>query len=146
MRAIPLVAASLAAACLVAPAAEAKHRKPLSGRYDLTLPVPFPGESSSGSHCQDAPEGVSKDTRVLTLPAAGQFKLTLAGYTGDWVVELTDAKGRLVGSAGGVSTGASTMSVSYRKKSAKSEKLTVAVCNYLGTPQGRVAWIFTFTD
>ncbi|HVF06558.1 MAG TPA: hypothetical protein VNA20_17085 [Frankiaceae bacterium] len=144
MRVIPLVAATLSAACLVAPAAEAKHRKPMSGSYPLTLPVPYAGESPSGSHCQDAPEGLSKDTRSFKLPAAGQFKLSLAGYTGDWVIELSDAKGRIVASAAGVNTSGTPTSVRYKKKSTKSENLTVAICNYLGGPQGNVAWVFTF--
>ena len=144
MRTLPLVAAVAAAACLVAPAAEAKHRKPLSGSYDLVLPVPFPGESESGSHCEDAPEGLSKDTRKLTLPSSGRLKLAVSEYSGDWVVEVYDPKGRMVGFAAGLTLDGEPSTLTVKKKTTKSEKYTVAVCNYTGGPEGHVAWTFTF--
>ena len=145
MRIVAVVAASLAAACLAAPAAEATRRKPLHGSYALTLPVPYPLEAESGSHCQDAPEVLSKDARKLPLPAAtGKLKVSLSGHVGDWVVELWDAKGRMLTLAGGVGTGDTVTTATYKKKSRTSEALTVMVCNYSGGPTGQVAWSFMF--
>ena len=144
MRTRSLVVAAVLAASVAVPAAEANHRKPLSGSYDLTLPVPFPGESPSGSHCADAPDDLSRDTRPVTMPATGRFKVTLSEYLGDWIVELWDAKGQLVTYGAGLSTGDTTATMTYRKKSKKSETFTLAVCNYTGGPTGHVDWTFTF--
>lgn len=145
MRTRTLAAAVLLAASVAAPAAEAKHRKPLSGSYDLVLPVPFPAEAASGSHCADAPDDLSRDTRPLTLPSSGRLKVALSEYAGDWIVELWDPKGRFVAYGAALSTGGpTTATMTYRKKSRASETYTLAVCNYTGGPNSHVAWTFTF--
>lgn len=140
-----LVAAVVTAGLVVVPAAEAAKRKPMSGSYDVQLPVPFPAESASGSHCADAPDGLSRNMKTLTLPSSGKLKVALSEYAGDWVIELFDARGTLLSSAAG--NGApvdAEATLTYRKKSRASQKLTVGICNFAGGPDGHVAWTFTF--
>ena len=144
MRTRALVAAALVAAFVATPPAEAKHRRPLKGSYDVRIPVPFPGEAASGSHCEEAPDGVSRNMKTLTLPSSGKLKVTLTEWVGDWVVELFDSKNNFLTSAGALSTGDTSISLNYRKKTRTSQKVTIGICNFAGGPDGHVDWTFTF--
>lgn len=113
--------------------------KPFTRTYDLTLPVPWAVEDPSGSHCALAPEGLSKSTQKVGLPTSGKLALTLAGVVGDWVAEVYDPKGRLVGFL-------STMSadkVTIKIKGTAAQTWTVAVCNYAGGPKGQLKLTYT---
>lgn len=138
-----LVTAAAAAVALAAPAGAAKP-KPISGSYDVTIPVPFPMEASNGSHCADAPDTLSRDARQMKLPGyAGKLAIGVSGFVGDWVIEVYDAKGRVLATGASLDLTAGERSATYRKKKAPAETVTVMVCNFGGTPAGTVAWTFT---
>lgn len=137
-------AALLAAAVLAAPAAEAAKPKPkpISGSYDVTIPVPFAVEGEDGSHCKDAPESLSKNSRKLTLAPAGKLTVRVSGIVGDWVIELYDAKGNRVAYAAAIDPTSTERTLSYKKKSVAKMTYTVMVCNVAGGPKGHVQWTF----
>jgi hypothetical protein len=140
-----VLAALLAATAVAAPAAEAKPKpKPMSGSYDAFLPVPYALEDASGSHCSGAPEGLSRLSTKLTLPTAGTFAVSLSRIVGDWVIEIYDGNGRLLGYAATLDPTSSTRRTSVKKKSRTRETYTVMVCNYAGGPNGHVDWTFTY--
>jgi hypothetical protein len=139
-----LLAVTAAVTLVVAPtAAQAAKRKPVSGSYPVFIPVPYPNESASGSHCEDAPD-LSRDLRTFAFPGAGKLKVALSGTVGDHVIELFDHRGRLVATAGAGPGVDVTNTLTYKKKSRGSEKLTVGICNFAGGPEGHVTWSFTF--
>lgn len=130
------------AVAAVAPPAEAAKRKPMGGTFDLFLPVPYPAENSSGSHCQDAPEPYSKFVQRLTVPAPGKYTLTLRDVVGDWVVEIYDARGTRIGLASTMLADAAT--VSFKNKRAGKVAYTIMICNYTGGPRGIGQWLYVF--
>lgn len=136
--AAPLVL--LAAGALAVPA-DAKP-KPVTKSWEVTA-VPFPMDAAS--HCKEGVEGVSRSTRQVTLPARGVLVAELTGFHGDWVLEVYDAKGRMVGQGYSPlnpgSTGAAK--VTY-KKGAKGQKLSIAACNFAGGPTATAKYTFTY--
>lgn len=140
-----IVALAVAAACLVAPPVEAAKRKPVTSTYGVLLPVPYPVEGSGGAHCSEGIDGLSRDLRKVTLPAAvGQLKVTLSGFVGDWVVEIYDAKGRVLAYGAELNLTSGTRQATYKKKKSAKETITLAVCNLGGTPQAIVSRTFFY--
>lgn len=123
----------------VAEAAPKPKPKPFTRSYDLTLPVPWVVEDTSGSHCASAPDGLSKSTQKVALPASGKLVVALTGVVGDWIAEVHDPKGRQVGFLSTMSAGSMTVKV----KSRGAQTWTVAVCNYAGGPTGVLRLAYT---
>lgn len=123
-------------------AASAGHQAPVSERYDVTAPVPFPVEASS--HCTDGIEGTTKNTRTITLPSRGVLQVELSGFLGDWVLELFDAKGRMLGQSAALdpTNTAPVRKVTY-KKATPGQQVKIAVCNVEGGPKASVNYTFT---
>ena len=141
-----VLAATVATAALAAPAVAAPRPKPkpISGSYGVTIPVPFPMEAANGSHCADAPDTLSRDARKVTLLSVpGRLDLRVSGFTGDWVMEVVDAKGRIVATGASLDLTTGERKATYKKKRSGAEAVTVMVCNFGGTPTGTVAWTFT---
>ncbi|HEV2888783.1 MAG TPA: hypothetical protein VGX28_00245 [Frankiaceae bacterium] len=141
-----LAAAALVAAGLAMPAAAAPgpKPKPVGGSYDVLIPVPYPMEASSGSHCADAPDTLSRDVRTMGLKSSpGRLDLRVSGFAGDWVIEVFDAKGRVVATGASLDLTSGERKATYKKKRSGTEALTVMVCNFGGTASGTVAWTFT---
>ena len=138
-----LLAAALLA--VVVPSADAAKRKPMSGTYSVTLPVPYPLEGSSGNHCTEGVDGATRAAKNFKFPAQGAFDATMRGFAGDWVMELYDSKGRLVATAASLDLTSGTRTLKWKKKRAGSETMTLAVCNFGGTPQATVQWKFVFS-
>lgn len=139
-----LVTAAAASVALAAPAATAAKPKPISGSYDVAIPVPYPMEASNGSHCADAPDTLSRDARQMKLPGyTGKLEIGVSGFVGDWVIEVYDAKGRVIATGASLDLTAGARKATYKKKKAPAETVTVMVCNFGGTPTGTVAWTFS---
>jgi len=139
------LALALAVAALASPAAEAAKRKPISGSYDLFLPVPNPQEDAGGSHCKTAQEGLSLHVHRLTVPAPGRFAMTLDDVVGDWVIEVYDAKGARVAQSGTLAVPPAPATVSFRNKRAGKTAYTIMICNYAGGPRGTGTWRYDFS-
>ena len=132
----------LAVAALAMPAA-GTHKPPISESYDVTAPVPYPVDGAS--HCTDGVEGLTKNTRPVTLPDRGVLEVELSGFLGDWVLELFDAKGRMLAQAAVLDPTnlAPVRKVTY-KKATPGQEVRIAVCNVEGGPSGSVTYTFTF--
>lgn len=139
--AAPLVV--LAIGALALPADAKPKPKPITQAYDVTAPVPYAVDGAS--HCADGVEGLSKNTRPVTLPAKGVLQIELSGYLGDWVLELFDAKGKMLGQAAAFdpANAAPKLKLTY-KKAAKGQKVQIAVCNVTGGPTAKVKYTFTY--
>jgi hypothetical protein len=137
---LALVAGPLALAALAVPA-HAKP-KPVTQSWQVTA-VPFPMEAAS--HCKEGVEGVSRATRQVTLPGRGTLVAELAAFQGDWVLEVYDAKGRMLGQGYSPlnpgSTGKAKVTV---KKGVKGQKLSIAACNFTGGPTATAKYTFTY--
>ena len=144
-RMLPRIAGALAAVGVLGLGvpAEAKHKKPVVVSYEVTAPVPYPVEDTS--HCTAGIEGTTKNTRLITLPDSGVLQVELSGFLGDWVLELFDAKGRMLAQAAELdpTNTAPVRKVTY-KKGSKGQKLQIAVCNVEGGPQAKVKYTFTY--
>lgn len=127
----------------IAMPASASHKPPVKESYEVTAPVPYPVEDAS--HCTDGVEGMTKNTRAVTLPDRGVLVVELSGFLGDWVLELFDDKGRMLGQAAELdpTNTAPVRKVTY-KKATPGQKVSIAVCNVEGGPRATVAYTFTY--
>lgn len=132
--------AAVAVASIAGSVAEAGPKpKPFTRTYDLTLPVPWPVEDTSGSHCATAPDGLSKSVQKVALPTSGKLGVALSNVVGDWVAEVYDPKGRAAGMLSSMNGGKLTIKIKART----AQTWTVAVCNYAGGPNGRLTLTYT---
>lgn len=138
-----VVLAAVTAVAVGAPA-DAKHRKPLSGSYDVVIPVPHPVEEG-GKHCTQGVDSLSRSATQIAVPDLGELKVKVTGFTGDWVVEVIDAKGRVVGVGAAFDLTSGVREAKWRKKKGPAEKVSIVVCNFGGTPAGHVDWTYTFS-
>ncbi len=133
--------AVLAAAAVALPAAAA-HQPPMRESYSVTAPVPYPVDGAS--HCSEGVEGATKNTRKVKLPTRGVLEVELSGFLGDWVLELFDAKGKMLAQAAELdpTNTAPVRKVTY-KKATPGQVVKIAVCNVEGGPTAKVSYTFT---
>ncbi|HVE98415.1 MAG TPA: hypothetical protein VNA12_04470 [Mycobacteriales bacterium] len=142
MRRVALALALVLAAAAGSPAV-ASHKEPLYEAYEVTAPVPYAVDGAS--HCTDGVEGLTKNTRPLTLPDRGLLEIELSGYLADWVLELFDAKGKMLGQAAQFAPANTSPKVSMTyKKATPGQKVRIVACNVKGGPKAKVAYTFTF--
>ena len=136
----------LAALVVASPSlpAEAATRKPLHGSYDVLIPVPYPMESP-GAHCTEGYDDLTRSATKMTLPSPGELEVDVSGFVGDWVLEIFDAKGRVLATGANFDLVVGERSAKYRKKRAAAETVTIVVCNFGGTPHGTVGWTYVFS-
>jgi hypothetical protein len=121
--------------------------KTMKETYAVSVPVPFPVmEDIPGYNgCWNGEEGVSKNSKQITLPDAGMFKATVA-YTGDWDLYLFDAKGTILTAAETTetgNTGPGTERIAW-KKGKKGQKVTLVACNWMGLKDATVTYEYTY--
>ena len=143
MRAVAAAVAGLAVA--VASPAAAHHRRPITETYQVTAPVPYPGDFRSQEHCAVGVEGLTRDTRALTLPDRGVLEVELTGFVGGWVIELYDVHGRMLeqGAKWEPTNPAPMRKLSYLNTK-PGQHVRIAACNVEGTPRATVSYTFTF--
>ncbi len=149
VRLLAAVAATAACAVLAAPADAAPKTKTIKETYPVSLPVPFPVMEGMADFngCWNGQEGVSKNTKTITLPGSGLFKATV-DYTGDWDLYLFDtAKGTMLAAAETTetgNTGAAQEKIAW-KKAKKGMKVDLVACNWSGLKDATVSYTFTYT-
>jgi len=146
----PLAVAAIVVAGLHAPAeAKAKKKKPITKEYDLTL-QPFP-DMTEDTACSSELRTVGTDLDIKTIKVTGpgKLKVTITGFTGDWDTSVYGAAGAL--SEGGPTTtpdnfstpaGEITEELTYKSK--KAQTLSLRVCNFAGTQQAHVKYVYTY--
>lgn len=133
----------LALATLLAAPAAANHKKPITASYEVTAPVPYPVDGSS--HCTDGVEGLTKGSKDFTLPDRGVLQIEMSGFLGDWVLELFDAKGRMLGQAAQLDplNTAPVRKLTYKKGTPR-QAVRIVACNVNGGPTAQVRYTFTY--
>jgi hypothetical protein len=141
--AVAATAAALASAAAPAGAAPRTLKK----SYAVTEPVPFPMTTDVPGYygCNDGQEGVSKNTTGITLPARGVLKVQL-DYSGDWDLYLYDSKGTMVAASENDDSGSVDPAVEKLtyKKVVKGAKYNIVACNWAGTKDATVSYVFTY--
>ena len=153
-RLISAVALLAAAALSAAPAHAATKKKakpkPIHGSYHVTT-TPNPtleatDELPGAESCNDVvPAGV--DDHPFTIPAAGTLQVVLQGAdpsgrgapVPDWDLYLIDSDGSVLDSSNGAGAHEETTD-KFKKK----QKVTIKVCNLVGTPDATVSYTFTY--
>ena len=113
----------------VAPSLAAPKAKPFTQTYEASAPVPGAELSCDGT----LPMG--QDLMEIKIPAAGTVKVDLAGFLGDWDLQLT-ANGTELGVSQEIQPLTEGESVAVKVK--KALTLVVNACNYNGGPTGTV--------
>jgi hypothetical protein len=144
---VRLIATLCAAGALAVAAAPADAAKTIKKSYTLSLPVPYPVDTTvpTGYGCNQGPEGLTKNTTPVTFPANGSVVITVE-YSGDWDLYLLDASGAMVGLAETAetgNTGPSSEKINY-KKIKKGAKYSILACNWLGLKDATVTYTFTY--
>lgn len=135
-------AAPLAALVVATGLAVPSHAAPpVTGTYDVVIPVPHPVEDG-GVHCNQGLDDLTRHTQSVTLPRAGVLDVKVSGFLGDWVVEVYDAKGRVLAYGASLDLQSGVREAKWKKKKAGAEKVSIVVCNFGGTPAGKVAYRF----
>lgn len=135
-------ASALLAVVVLAVPATASHKAPVSETYDVTAPVPYPGEGTS--HCSEGVEGLTKNTRPFTIPEGGVLDIELSRFLGDWVLELHDDKGRVLAESAELTlTDTAPLRKITFKKGKPKQRVSIVVCNFGGGPRASVTYTFT---
>ena len=138
----------LATVALIAGTADAAPKpKPVTQKFEVTVPVPFPGTSETMvlPDCFAGQEGVSKVTTRVALPASGSLAVRV-DFSGDWDLAVLDTKGKVLGSSESFQLGSTGPGVEKLVvKKAKKGPIDIAVCNWAGLPDGTVTWTLTPT-
>lgn len=130
MNRIALLTISAAVIAVVGPA-QAAPPKPMTQRFTYTDNTADPTASAvTGPRC-DGMLAPNEPGLEFTAPAAGKLTVSLTA-TGDWGLEVLDAKGRLLGSSDG-DTPEDQEKVTVKLKTAGT--FTVLPCNLGGLPQ-----------
>jgi hypothetical protein len=136
------VIAALVAGLSVASVADAAPPKNFKKTVSFTDATPDPtGNAASGNenHCsgqlpQEAPISVK-------VPGPGYLEVSIAGFQGDWSLQVKDKDGEVLGGAD-VNPPSEFESVSIRFK--KAATVGILPCNMSGTPQAEVTYSYTY--
>ena len=132
---VTAVAGTLAAPAVGAPA------KPIKESFDYTDATADPTASApapAGTYdgCDGAITPFAEKGFVISLPAKGSLKVKL-NNTGDWGLDVRDAKGKVLGSSDG-GTPETLEAVTVKIKAAG--KYTIVPCNLGGSPIADGTW------
>lgn len=141
-----IAALGVAAAGVYAPAAAAPKKKkaPLTKSYELNMPPLFTNATEA---CADNRlEGISLHLEPIKPTGPGVLVATVTGFTGDWDMAVKDKDGEEIAAGAGSSTpnpgpGEDTVTVKFKK----AQDITLAVCNFLGTPNAKVKYTYTYS-
>lgn len=111
------------------------------------LPVPHP---PTGTSCVlPQLEGISMTTKTIKPTGPGRLSVKVTGFAGDWDITLKDAAGTELAAGAGTTTGggapttAGTDTLEFKLK--KAQPLQISICNYLGSPQAKASYTFTYS-
>ncbi len=142
------VAGAVAAlALMLAPAADAKHRKPLTGTFEVTNTVPWPVD---GGMCDSADHNMDRHVEKVRLPAAGELRVWVKGFVGDMDVVLMNDKGEWLAdgknesSTSGATPSDGSIEETAKYKPKRAVTVQIHVCNFAASPNASGRWQFTF--
>lgn len=134
-----LLVTCLAASTAPGHAAPKPKPRPISQEVPFTDATPDYSGWAAGedSHCA----GVlpREEPYVFTAPAAGTLKVAISGFTGEWALDLRDARGRVIAETD-VLGGFEALTVKLRRRTA----VSIAPCNLAGSPDALISLVFTY--
>ena len=121
--------------------AQAAPPKGFTKTVTFTDATPDPSgnaESGNENHCN----GVlpREEPIVVKIPGPGMVDVTLAGFQGDWTLQLQDAKGEVIGGNDVNPPDYETAGVRLKK----AQTIKILPCNLAGTPQATVTYKYTY--
>ena len=146
IRTIAAVAAlgvATAGAFAPAMAAPKKKKAPITKAYDLEL-MPLFTENAA---CADENlEGISLHTETIKPTGPGILSVKVTGFQGDWDIAIKDANNDEIVAGAGSSTpnpgpGEDTAIAKFKKP----QEIRIAICNFVGTPQAKASFTYTYT-
>jgi hypothetical protein len=144
-----LIAVGLVLASLAAPALAGK--KKISDSFSAQL-FPFPKLAAWGDPagltqpgCLSGQKDVHYMTVDFTAPAAGTLTASMAGFTGDWDLYLTDADGiPLIRSENDQIQGSAAPEEDVYMDLKPKQTVGISPCNWLGAPDAEVTYTFVY--
>ena len=147
---VSAAAIGIAAGALALPADAAP--KTIEKSFAVTIPVPLLGSVGNiNGACTGNPAGAdvpnNMHVETFTAPAAGQLKVEVTGFVGDWDMALESGGKRLAEGDGSVtptsmSTGSIVEKLTFKIK--KAGEYDIVVCNFVGGPTGTGKYVFTY--
>jgi hypothetical protein len=139
-RKLTAAAALLVLAVPLGASAQAAPPKGFTKTVDFTDASPDPsGNAESGNemHCSGK---LPQETPIaVKVPGPGIIDVTLAGFQGDWALQIRDADGEVL--AGDDVNPPAYETAEVRLK--KAATINILPCNMTGTPQAKVTYKFT---
>ncbi len=140
MRRLTVASAAVIAAGVVAtPSLAAPKPKPINQTVPFRDATLDPSGTAVGSdgHCSGLLP--REKAYAFQAPAAGTLKASISGFSGEWAMQLRDAKDKVL-AEDDVTGGFETLSVKVRKPGV----INVLPCNLAGTPDSVITLVFTF--
>ena len=140
MRRIPL-------ALLLTATVAATATPGLAAPKPITQKVPFTDATpdvtglhpASDAHCNGfVPQEKPYEFKA---PAAGKLKVSIDGFTGEWALELRDAKGAVLAEQDVSSPERESLTVKLRKPAV----VNIRPCNLVGSSQATISLVFTYS-
>ena len=138
------LACALAVAVVAVPLGASANAAPPKGftkTVDFTDATPDPsGNAESGNEMHCSGQLPQEDPIEVKLPGPGILDVSIAGFQGDWALQIQDKDGE-------VGAGDDQNPPAYEATSARFKKpMTVKIlpCNMTGTPQAKVTYKYTF--
>ena len=135
-----LLVAGLAASATPGLAAPKPKPKPISQQVPFTDATPDYSGWAVGedSHC--AGMLPREEPYVFTAPAAGTLKVAIGDFSGEWALDLRDAKGRVLAETD-VLGGFEELTIKLKRKT----PVSIAPCNLAGSPEALISLVFTYS-
>lgn len=141
MTRMPLALIVIAAvAATAAPGAAAPKPKPITQEVPFTDATPdYSGWAiGTDSHCAGVlPREAAYEFKA---PAAGSLKVSISGFTGEWALDLRDAKGNVLAETDVLAPEQETLTIKLRRPGV----VNIAPCNLAGTPEALISLVFTY--
>jgi hypothetical protein len=136
------VIAALVAGLSVASVADAAPPKNFKKTVSFTDATPDPtGNAASGNENHCSGQLPQEDPISVKVPGPGYLEVSIAGFQGDWSLQVKDKDGEVLGGAD-VNPPSEFESVSIRFK--KAATVGILPCNMSGTPQAEVTYSYTY--
>jgi hypothetical protein len=142
MRIRTAVIASVVVGMSFATIAEAAPPKNFKKTVSFTDATPDPsGNAASGNENHCSGQLPQEDPISVKIPGPGYLEVSIAGFQGDWSLQVKGADGEVLGGAD-VNPPSEFEAVSIRFK--KAETVGILPCNMGGTPQAEVTYSYTY--
>lgn len=142
MTRLPLALVVIAAvAATAAPGVAAPKPKPITREVPFTDATPDYSGWAVGpdSHCA----GVlpREEAYEFTAPAAGSLKVSISGFSGEWALDLRDAKGNVLAETDVLAPEQETLTIKLRRPGV----VHIGPCNLAGTPEALISLVFSYS-